>query len=362
MHIAGRTIAATPDLATRPFVIAELGVNHDGRVDRALDLVRAAARAGADAVKFQVFEAERLMSRASRLAAYQRAAGESDPVEMLRRLELSFDDLRACVDLAHTLGLAAIATVFSLELVPPAHELAWDAFKTASPDIIHKPLLHALSKTGRPLIVSTGASTPDEIQRAVQWLTPAHDRLAILQCVSSYPTPMEHAELDGILALRAMFDLPVGYSDHTQGIDAACEATRRGACILEKHFTHDTNAKGPDHAASLVEADLARYVARAREGAKVAATTPRSPSPGATKRVLPIEQDVRTVSRQSIVAARSIKAGTPIRRADLTFKRPGTGLPPFELQSVLGQIATRDIEGDTLLNQDDLAQRRAIAS
>ncbi len=362
MNIAGRTIDANPDLASRPFVIAELGVNHDGRVDRALDLVRAAARAGADAVKFQVFEADRLMSRASRLAAYQQAAGESDPVEMLRRLELSFADLRTCVDLAHTLGLAAIATVFSLELVPPAHELAWDAFKTASPDIIHKPLLHALADTGKPLIVSTGASTCDEIQRAVQWLTPAHDRLAILQCVSSYPTPMDHAELDGILALRSMVDLPIGYSDHTQGVDAAYEATRRGACILEKHFTHDTNAKGPDHAASLVEADLARYVARAHEGAKVAATTPRSPSPQATKRVLPIEQDVRTVSRQSIVAARSIMAGAPIRRADLTFKRPGTGLPPVELENILGTIATRDIEADTPLHQADLAAPRSLAS
>lgn len=362
MHIAGRTIDAKPDPASRPFVIAELGVNHDGRIDRALDLVRSAARAGADAVKFQVFQAERLMSRDSRLAAYQRAAGESDPVEMLRRLELSFDELGDCVELAHDLGLAAIATVFSLELVAHAIELPWDAFKTASPDIIHKPLLRALADTGTPLIVSTGASTPDEIVRAVQWLAPAHDRLAILQCVSSYPTPMEHAELDAILALRAMCELPIGYSDHTQGIDAAFEATRRGARILEKHFTHDTSAKGPDHAASLVEADLARYVARAREGARVAATTPLTPSPHAIKRVLPIEQDVRAVSRQSIVAARDLKAGTPIRRADLTFKRPGTGLAPFELENILGSITTRDIEADTPLTRDTLAASCAVAS
>jgi len=355
-----------------PYVIAEIGVNHDGSAARALELTRLAADAGADAVKFQLFEADRLMSRAAKLAAYQKASGESDPIEMLRRLELTIDELGACVAEAHRLGVHAIVSVFSVELVEVAQRQPWDAYKTASPDIINRPLLEALASTGRPLIVSTGASTMEEIRRAVAWLDASRSRLAVLQCVSSYPTPFEHAELGGITALReALPGLTIGYSDHTPDDSTGLEAVRLGACILEKHFTDDTRAKGPDHAASMDPRGMWVYVQNARAGAwlprvetagltseladtvRVALTPP--PGVVSVKRVLPIEQDVRTVSRQSLTTTRSLAAGHALTREDLTIKRPGTGLPPHALAAVLGKRLTREVKADMPVCRDDLA-------
>lgn len=332
------------------YIIAELGVNHDGRVDRALELTRAAAAAGADAVKLQLFETDRLMSKSAKLAAYQRAAGETDPISMLRRLELSIDDMARVVDLAHALGVHAIVTVFSVELVSVAERLAWDAYKTASPDIVHRPLLEALAATGKPLIVSTGASTIDEVRQAAAWLAPAHDRLAFMQCVSCYPTPDDAAELDGISAVAAATRLPTGYSDHTSSVETGRIAVARGAFMLEKHFTYSRAAQGPDHAASLEADGLSRYVQLVR--AAHAASSP-SARPHA-KRILDIERDVRTVSRQSIVTTRAIRAGERLTRAHVTFKRPGTGLLPFQLDQAIGRTLTRDVDADVPLTADDL--------
>lgn len=351
-----------------PYIIAELGVNHNGSLETALELTRGAADAGADAIKLQLFRADLLMSRASTLAEYQSAAGETDPRAMLRRLELSVEQLAPIVALAHDLDIHAIVTVFNLELVESANGLAWDAFKTASPDIVHRPLLEALAATNRPLIVSTGASTLREVGRALNWLRHRRDDLAVLQCVSCYPTPDSDAELGGILALQDIFPGPVGYSDHTAGINVVADAVRLGARILEKHFTLDKDAKGPDHAASLTPGEFAQYCDAAR-GAFAAARSD-NPKPGAKrtnkststrtlpkpqnaasstdphalhekypalKRVISIEEDVRRVSRQSIIAHRDLPKGHILQREDITFKRPGTGLAPWELDSILGQ-------------------------
>lgn len=344
MKIGQTTIAAG-----KPYIIAEIGVNHDGDPARAVALTRLAASAGADAIKLQLFEASRLMSGASRLAVYQAAAGEHDPLAMLRRLELSIDDMRPCVDTAHALGMHAIVSVFSVELVDVAERLPWDAYKTASPDVIHRPLLETLARTGKPLIVSTGAATIDEIRRAADWLKPWLSGLALLQCVSSYPTPLEHAELGGILALqRAFAPLPIGYSDHTPDTATGAAAAALGAVILEKHFTDNRNAKGPDHAASLDPAGFAEYCRLARAAAA------QPPAVEAVKRVLEIEGDVRSVSRQSIVPRRPLGRGTLLAREDLTFKRPGTGLPPFELDRVLGRRILRDVAADVPLVKEDV--------
>lgn len=342
MHIGERAIGS----GERPYIIAEIGVNHDGSVERAMELTKLAAGAGADAVKFQLFRADLLMSGASKLAAYQKDAGESDPLAMLRRLEFSIGQMEPVVKLAHELGIHAIVTVFSLELVAEAQKLAWDAYKTASPDIIHKPLLEALGATGKPLILSTGASTLEEVGRAVGWLESCQQRMAVLQCVSSYPTPLEKAELGGIRALQRVFAGPVGYSDHTREVETASFATGLGACVLEKHFTYDTKAKGPDHSASLTAEGMARYVAAAKRSVPIEVET--------MKRVLEIENDVRRVSRQSIVSVRAMRAGKRIARSDLTFKRPGTGIAPFELERVIGRVVAREIEADRPLVEDDL--------
>jgi len=394
------TIAQRPIGVEHPvYIIAEIGVNHDGSPERANELVRLANEAGADAVKFQLFEADRLMSSAAKLAAYQKAAGEADPIAMLRRLELTIDQMAPCVTLAHELGLHAIVSVFSVELVSEAERLPWDAYKTASPDIINKPLLNALAATGKPLIVSTGASTLDEVNRMLGWMKPMYDRLAVLQCVSAYPTEEGRSEIGGIRAIVDVFDGPVGYSDHTQGEGAGPHAVAWGACILEKHLTYDRNAKGPDHSASLTPVMFRNYVAASkraqgtwehraelRDPAKIAAARnairaipdeenaeraeareflwrSKLLAPAVVgelvKRVLPIEQDVRTVSRQSLTTTRDLPGGHTLTCADLTIKRPGTGIPPYELETTLNRTLARAVVADSPLSPDDLEQMRS---
>lgn len=357
MRIGTRQI----DARHEPYVIAEIGVNHDGSVERALELTDAAADAGADAIKLQLFEADRLMSAASKLAAYQKAAGESDPIEMLRRLELSIAQMARVVERAHARAIHAIVTVFSTELVDGAETLAWDAYKTASPDIVHRPLLERLVATGKPLIISTGASTIDEVSRALGWMAgrdaSVRGRMAVLQCVSSYPTAIEHAELGGILALSNIFDGPLGYSDHTQGVGTGAIAVGLGARVLEKHFTYDTRAAGPDHAASLEPPDFARYVELARDAARAATLDERKAEIEGiepVKRVIAIEEDVRKVSRQSVVTTRPLPAGHVLSARDLTVKRPGTGVPASDYGAVIGKTLARPVAADVPLTCDDI--------
>ncbi len=340
-----------------PYVIAELGVNHDGSPERLMELVRLAAGAGVDAVKFQYFEAERLMSRASRLAKYQQESGERDPVEMLRRLETPIDVLAAAGSFAHSLGLDAIVTVFSVELFESARRFRWDAYKTASPDIINRPLLHAATGTGRPLIVSTGASTMDEVERASAWLTPAAGRSVFLQCVSAYPTPPGQTGIEGFVALRERFaGRPTGYSDHTPDVETGARMVRLGACVLEKHLTHSNLAPGPDHAASLEPGAMRRYVTLAHAAWEhVSASGVEEWQGERSKRVLECERDVRLVSRQSIVTARGVARGARVTRDMLTIKRPGTGLEPWMLELVVGRVAIRDLAPDHPIHEADLA-------
>ncbi len=343
MRIADRAIGP----GHPPYVIAEIGVNHDGDPARAVALTERAAEAGADAVKLQFFETDRLMSRSARLAGYQESAGETDPFAMLRRLELSIEQMAPVVERAHAQGLHAIVTVFSVELVEAAHRLAWDAFKVASPDIINKPLLEAKARTGRPLIVSTGASTIDEVTRAADWLEGIRDRLALLQCVCSYPAP--DAALGGVRAVAQATGLPVGYSDHTDSVETGATAVAAGAVILERHVTHDRSAAGPDHAASLEPDAFARYVELARRADCGAAFV------AVGKGVLDCEWDVRRVSRQSLVATRDLEAGGVLSLGDLTIKRPGTGIEPWRMSDVVGRGLTRDVAQDTPLADRDLA-------
>jgi len=373
-----------------PYIIAEIGVNHDGEVQRALELADAAAEAGADAIKLQFFETDRLMSKAAKLAAYQKNAGETDPIEMLRRLELSIDEMALVVERAHSKGIHAIVTVFSTELVEIAETLPWDAYKTASPDIVNKPLLEALMHTGKPMIVSTGASTMDEVIQAVGWLDLARDRLAVLQCVSSYPVKGWERGFGGITHFRNTFTLPIGYSDHTSSHRTGKLAVAFGACVIEKHITDDRNRSGPDHAASLLVAQLLGYIKLASEGVDWADAVQRAidddvdqmrdgaklkdyaieiaqPHPAwygihavaesvIQKHILDCEQDVRLVARQSVVSTQDIPAGTIITRDMLTIKRPGTGILAFDIESVIGCTTAQPIEADVPINESDLVQ------
>ncbi|HEX3357205.1 MAG TPA: N-acetylneuraminate synthase family protein, partial [Tepidisphaeraceae bacterium] len=300
------------------FVIAEIGVNHDGSVDLAQQLVRSAKACGADAVKLQIFRADALMHDSSQFAGYQQErCNESNPAEMLRRYELDGPAIQRVITTIRECGMVPIATPFSVEDVETIRQLKLPAIKIASPDLVNHLLLEAAARTGATLLVSTGAATIDEVHRAVQWLKSWNARFALLHCVSAYPTPIEESHL-GWIGQLASFGVPVGFSDHTTESISGAIAVASGACVIEKHLTYDRNAPGPDHAASADPRDFAEYVRLIR-------LTEALRGRGG-KCVLPIEQDVRTVSRQSLVLRRDLGSGDTIGQGDLIVQRPGTGI------------------------------------
>ena len=331
-----------------PFLIAEIGVNHDGEIERAIELVRAAADAGADAVKFQWFEAERLVGDAAATAGYQRRAGVSDQKAMLAALELGREELALVVDAAHESGIAAMVTVFSTELVESARTLDWDAWKTASPDLVHRPLLEALAADGRPLFVSTGASDLQEVARTDEWFpsTP----LAFLHCVSAYPTPEDRADLGAMAEIARMTARPCGYSDHTALETTGGLAVAAGACVLEKHLTWSRTATGPDHAASIEPEEFARYAAFVRRAHLALGD--------GVKAMGELEHDVRKVARQSVRAACDLEAGTLVSETDLVVKRPGDGLEPWRMSEIIGRRLARGLRADEPIQERDLTAER----
>lgn len=330
----------------RTYVIAEAGVNHDGRLEKALELVAVAAAAGADAVKFQVFRAAELVTAAAGVAEYQRATGGRGQRDLLTGLELSerdFAQVRAhCVER----GIEFLATPFGVNDVDRLLALKVRAIKIASTDLDNVPLLRKAADTGLPLIVSTGASTADEIAGCVERLRTwdAGDQVALLHCVSRYPTPLEAANLRAIAALRERFGVPCGFSDHTTSTRIGAWAVAAGACLLEKHFTLDRDAPGPDHGMSLDAEGLTAYISGVRE---VEVALGR----GAVGMTEP-EGEVRAVARRSIVAAQPIHAGTVLSADLLTVKRPAGGIPPTELEALVGRHILVDVGADTTLTWD----------
>jgi sialic acid synthase SpsE len=339
------------DCAVGPFertlVVAEIGVNHDGRLDRALALVRHAAEAGADAVKLQVFRAETLMHRSAGFAAYQsERVSVATPADMLRRLELPPTELATVVAAVRHAGLIPLATPFSVSDVGVIESLDLPAIKIASPDLVNRPLLRRCAQTHRPLLVSTGAATLDEIDAAVSWLCEWGARFALLHCVSAYPVESQSANLCWISELSARYRVPVGYSDHTVDLLAGALAVGHGACVIEKHLTYDRNASGPDHAASADPRQFAEYISMVRTAEQLRGR------PG--RHVLDCERDVRTVSRQSLVLRRDIPAGSQISSDDLDVQRPGTGIPASEESAVVGRIVRSSLPAGTLLRWEML--------
>jgi N-acetylneuraminate synthase/N,N'-diacetyllegionaminate synthase len=330
-----------------PYVIAEIGVNHDGDVERAVALVHAAAAAGANAVKFQWFSAEDLVATGAECAGYQQVVGRGDQQTLLRPLELAAGDFERAIAAAHEASLHAIVTVFSPGLVAQASVLGWDAWKTASPDLVHQPLLERLASEGRPMIVSTGAATLEEVKRAAAWISqcPA----AFLQCVSAYPTREAAANLGGIEALRSATGAVVGYSDHTTETTTGGLAVAAGAAILEKHLTWNSSAAGPDHGSSLDPAAFATYVEFARRAHEAL-------GPRLTKDPQGCEGNVRMVARQSLRAATVLGAGHVLRAEDIVIKRPADGAEPWELGTIIGRALRRDLCSDAPITHKDLGQ------
>lgn len=329
------------------FVIAEAGINHDGSMGRALQMVDVAARAGADAVKFQLFTAKDLVTRQAPTAAYQsNATGDTSQQAMLSRLELLDDVFRRVRDRCMARSILFLATPFGLVEVDRAVALDVNAIKIASTDLTNPVLLERAVSTSLPIILSTGASTTAEIHDAVAHVQTlgGGERLILLHCVSRYPTPISAINLRCVSVLHRRFGVPTGLSDHTTEMDVGALAVAAGACMIEKHFTLDPGASGPDHAMSLSPTQLGGYIAAIRR----AEAAMGQGKIGLT----PEEYDVRTAATRSVVAAKDIPLDAVLTADMLTTKRPGTGIPASALQELVGRSASATIRSDTTLTWD----------
>ena len=331
------------------FIIAEAGVNHNGDLQTAEKMVDVAAEAGADAVKFQTFRADEVVSEAAPKARYQiENTGEGgSQLEMLKRLELSPDAHRKLIERCHARGIMFLSTPFDFPSADLLERLSVPAYKVPSGEITNWPFLEHIASKGKPVILSTGMSDLNEVEQAVKVLRAAGcSELLILHATSSYPATAASSNLRAMQTLSDSFHTPIGLSDHTIGIEVALAATALGACILEKHFTLDRSLPGPDHKASLEPAELRSLVRGIRAVESALGDGRKQPTPS--------EEDVRRVARRSIVARRTIPTGTLIARDFLAYKRPGTGIPPSRLGDVVGRRTARTIPADTLIRFEDL--------
>lgn len=329
------------------FIVAEAGVNHNGCVETAISMVDAAAEAGADAVKFQMFRANDLVTATAPTAEYQQRNSEQRSQRaMLERLELSPEKFRTIKQHCDLRSIMFLATPFGEREVGELEELGVSCIKIASTDLTNGRLLESAAATGLPIILSTGATTEEEICRSVGLLRRcgAGERLTLLHCVSCYPTPLEAINLRAILTLEGLFAVPCGLSDHTTSLRTGGWAVAAGACVLEKHFTLDQSSQGPDHAMSLTPTQLREYVVEVR-------TVERAVGDGVVG-MTDREADVRVVACKSVVAAVDIRCGTRLTPEMLTLRRPGTGIPAAEVGHLPGRCATVDIASDTVLSWD----------
>ena len=332
----------------RVFVIAEAGVNHNGDPELARQLARTAAEAGADAVKFQTFDAERVASEDSPKAAYQLETtdpGESQR-QMLRSLQLPEAEYEPLAHFCRELGIVFLSTPFD-ELSVDLLEPLVPAFKLGSGEMTNLPLLRHVAGKGKPVILSTGMSDLGEVRAAVAAVRRAGDPpLVLLHCVSSYPAPAKAANLRAIMTMAQDTGLPIGYSDHTKGLEASLAAVALGACAIEKHFTLDRSMEGPDHDASLEPAELIRLIAGIREVEAALGDGQKVPQD--------VELPNRNIVRRSLTAARPIATGEEITAGHLISLRPAGGISPMELDRVIGRVAARDISAGERITEADL--------
>lgn len=337
---AGRTLGAGYPC----FVIAEAGVNHNGDSGLARALVDAAAGAGADAVKFQTFTAERLVTRDAPKAEYQRrrtVAGESQ-YDMLKRLELSADTWRELQKHCAEVDIRFMSSPFDDISADLLESMGLTVFKIPSGEIANLPFLEHVARKGKPMIVSTGMATLDEVEAAVNTIKAAgNQNLVLLHCVSDYPADPADVNLRAMKTMEKAFNVAVGYSDHTAGIEVALAAAALGACVIEKHFTLDRSLSGPDHAASL-EPDQLKSMIR---GIRIV----ESALGDGRKEPVARELSTAAAARKSLVAAHDARAGTILSDELIVVKRPGTGLPPAMRSRVVGRTLRVDLKAGTLI-------------
>ncbi|MCI4667001.1 MAG: N-acetylneuraminate synthase [Bacteroidia bacterium] len=331
------------------FIIAEAGVNHNGDFALAKKLVDAGKDSGVDAVKFQLFSADKLVTKSAKQAAYQsKNLGKTESqYEMLKRLELpeeAFAELKAYTE---SQGMTFMATPFDESAIDYLHGLDVNAFKVGSGDLTNIPYLIYMAQKGLPMIVSTGMATMDEVEAAkTAILSTGNKQVIFLHCTSNYPTPLEDANLRAMHTLSDQTNSLLGYSDHTEGILVPTAAVAMGAVVIEKHFTLDKNMEGPDHKASLEPDELAEMVKSIRLMEVVRGRAEKEPTAA--------ELEVAKVARKSIVAAVEIPKGSLIEAKMLTIKRPGTGIAPAEFSKIIGKEAAQEIPLEALISWEML--------
>lgn len=331
---------------SRIFVIAEAGVNHNGSLEIAKKMIDVAAKAGADAVKFQTFKADTLVRKDAAKAAYQQENAtdkQESQYEMLKKLELTKqmhqELMQACADK----GILFLSTPFDIDSIQMLTDCGITVMKVPSGEITNYPYLREIGRTGKPVILSTGICEMQEVKDAVRVLREnGSSEITLLHCNTEYPTPMQDVNLKAMRTLREEFGLPVGYSDHTQGIEVPIAAAAMGAVVIEKHFTLDRSMEGPDHKASLEPEELRAMVQAVRNIETAMGDGMKRPSAS--------ERKNRDVARKSIVAKKDIRKGEVFTEENLTAKRPGSGISPMRWNDVIGSAADRDYEQDELID------------
>lgn len=330
----------------RTLIIAEAGVNHNGSLELAKKLIDVGAAAGVDYVKFQTFNADKLVKQDSVKAQYQakNSGAEESQYQMLKRLELSYEDHLELINYSNQKGVQFLSTGFDIESIETLLGLGIDLLKIPSGEISNVPLLRFAGSKNKNLILSTGMSTMYEIKQALHYLEAAgqeRHKITILHCNTEYPTPFKDVNLRAMLTIKEEFGISIGYSDHTMGIEVPIAAVSLGATIIEKHFTLDCNMPGPDQLASLEPSELIEMVKAIRNVEDALGSDQKFPSESELKN--------RDVARKSIVASCSINKGDVFTDENLTAKRPGTGISPFEWDNLIGTQAKRDYIKDDLI-------------
>ncbi len=330
----------------RTLVIAEAGVNHNGSLDRAIAMVDAAASAGADMVKFQTFSAANLVTRDARKAQYQavNTGEEGNQLDMLKPLELSPDDHRTLMARCEQKGIRFFSTAFDLASLDLLASLGQKTFKVPSGEITNLPYLRQVARLADDVLLSTGMANLADVEAAIEAMERSgmpRERMTVLHCTTEYPAPFCDVNLLAMCSMARAFGVQVGYSDHTPGIEVAIGAVALGATVIEKHFTLDRTLPGPDHAASLEPAELATMLRSIRN-------IEQALGDGIKRRTASEAGNV-LVARKSIVAATAIRAGEIFSEANLTVKRPGTGISPMRWDDIIGKPAQRDYAPDELV-------------
>jgi len=326
------------------FIIAEAGVNHNGNIDYAKELVDAAKEAGADAVKFQTFKPEALVSKHAQKAEYQKktTGNQESQLDMIRKLTLTYEEFIELSKYCEKKEILFLSTPFDNDSIDFLDSLRMPVWKVPSGEITNVPYLIKLAMTGKPIIMSTGMCDMDEIVFAVDIMKKqgAGD-ITILQCNTQYPTPYEDANLNAMLTIKDYFHTEIGYSDHTLGIEVPIAAAALGARVIEKHFTLNKNWPGPDHKVSLDPEELKAMVQAIRNIEAAMGSGMKEPTPSEQKNI--------EIARKSIVAKYDIKAGEVFTEDNLTVKRPGSGISPVKWFEVMGRTAKKDFSEDDLI-------------